>query len=722
MNILPARLLYSLVCASLLSALVGIEPAYAAGLVVNSSADTIATDAFCTLREAITNANDDATTYPDCASGSGADTITFAGNYTITLAGSQLPVVTTAITIKGKGTGNTILQANANPNTATNRIFDVSDIGNLTIDNLTVRNGRCEEACPTDEYGGGLLNNGMLAITNSTLSANTSGNGGAVTNYGTLTVTNSTFSDNSATGAYGGGIYTRGPLTVTNSTFSANSANHYGGGIYNSSGSTTTVTNSTFFANSTSNFGGGIYTWGPLTVTNSTFSANSGRYGGGIQSFNTTTTLYNTIVANSLSGPDCSVGLSSSGGIIADSHNLDTDGTCDNATQSTSAQINLQPLANNGGPTQTMALGSGSVALNTGNAAVCANAPVSGKDQRGVSRLQGAGCDVGAYELDNTYPTVVSNSLVASYTSGPNDFMVTFSENVYDPEGSAGADDVTNPANYLLVEAGVNGVFNTTSCAGGRVADDTQIAVNSVTYDSATFTSTVNINGGTALPAGEYRLFVCGTTSIVDIALNPLNNGTSDYTFDFVVTPPPVTPSPPPASAALPDTGFAPNRITSLSDQSASTTYTALGSIWLEIPSQNVKTNIVGVPKSGNSWDVTWLGDDIGWLSDTAFPTWEGNSVITGHVYNANGLPGPFMNLKNLKYGDRIIVHLYGQKYVFEVQASRLVNPGINSYAFQHLEDSSYLTLITCQGYDEQSEFYRFRRIVRAVLVSVQSE
>ena len=50
--------------------------------------------------------------------------------------------ITTAITITGNGAANTILQANANPNTARYRVFQVSSGGNLTLNNLTIRNGR----------------------------------------------------------------------------------------------------------------------------------------------------------------------------------------------------------------------------------------------------------------------------------------------------------------------------------------------------------------------------------------------------------------------------------------------------------------------------------------------------------------------------------------------------------------------------------------------------
>ena len=67
------------------------------------------------------------------------------------------------------------------------------------------------------------------------------------------------------------------------------------------------------------------------------------------------------------------------------------------ATQATSAQINLQPLADYGAPTQTMALGAGSVAIDKGNDGA---APAT--DQRGVTRPQGAHSDVGAYEVEST--------------------------------------------------------------------------------------------------------------------------------------------------------------------------------------------------------------------------------------------------------------------------------------------------------------------------------
>lgn len=175
-------------------------------------------------------------------------------------------------------------------------------------------------------------------------------------------------------------------------------------------------------------------------------------------------------------------------------------------------------------------------------------------------------------------------------------------------------------------------------------------------------------------------------------------------------------------TAALPSTGFAPSVVTNLPQQPAEKAYSKMSGLWLEIPSQKVLTQIVGVPEVDGNWDVTWLGKDAGWLNGTAFPTWTGNSVVTAHVTDANGKAGPFAGLSNLNYGEKIVVHLYGGKYTFEVRESRLVFPSMVSYALGHLDDHSYLTLITCQGYNFLTNNYIFRHVVRAVLISVTPE
>ncbi|HKJ38362.1 MAG TPA: sortase, partial [Anaerolineales bacterium] len=91
--------------------------------------------------------------------------------------------------------------------------------------------------------------------------------------------------------------------------------------------------------------------------------------------------------------------------------------------------------------------------------------------------------------------------------------------------------------------------------------------------------------------------------------------------------------------------------------------------------------------------------------------------VLTSHVYGSNGLPGPFVNLNKLKYGDKILVNVYGQTYVYEVRTNTVVKP--NDASILKHEEKAWLTLITCKEYDEKTNTYRKRVVVRAVLVSV---
>lgn len=167
----------------------------------------------------------------------------------------------------------------------------------------------------------------------------------------------------------------------------------------------------------------------------------------------------------------------------------------------------------------------------------------------------------------------------------------------------------------------------------------------------------------------------------------------------------------------LPDTGFAPNRVTFLPPQPIGVVYTAYADLSLEIPALGVKTTIVGVPLSGDSWDVTWLGKQAGWLETTAFPTWEGNSALTAHVVMPSGMPGPFASLHKLRWGDRVIIRAFGQKYTYEVHSVAIVRPTDVS-VLRH-EDKPWLTLLTCRMYDEKTGRYKQRVAVSAVLIKI---
>ena len=218
----------------------------------------------------------------------------------------------------------------------------------------------------------------IMSFVNATISGLTiaNGNDGGVFNLGTLTLTSVTISGNSAVN-YGGGIFNGNDSTLilSNSTISGNSAKE-GGGIYNI-GSLTLI-NSTVSGNSASvGRGGGISNFDSLTLTNSTISSNSavgvigGDGGGGIASLSDAgmVNVRNTIIARNtatLGSPDFFGLLTSQG------YNLigNTSGTMITGT-TTGNQLNvdpvLGPLQDNGGPTFTHALLSGSPAIEGGD-------------------------------------------------------------------------------------------------------------------------------------------------------------------------------------------------------------------------------------------------------------------------------------------------------------------------------------------------------------------
>jgi len=193
-----------------------------------------------------------------------------------------------------------------------------------------------------------------------------------------------------------------------------------------------------------------------------------------------------------------------------------------------------------------------------------------------------------------------------------------------------------------------------------------------------------------------------------------VNDGTADSnTATCLVTIIPRVPS-------LPETGFAPGIKTNLPAMTALTKYEAVPGYWLEIPSQGVMYRIVYVPRNEQDWDLTWLGREVGYLEGTAFPTWPGTTGLTGHVYLADGTPGPFINLRQLVWGDIVILHANGFRHEYYVRENLLVQDEDIS-PLKH-EDYDWLALITCEGYNQMHDHYNWRRVVRAVLITIEAE
>lgn len=265
-------------------------------------------DGLCTLREAVANANANSQVKSDCVGGSGADTITFSTNYTITLnmtPGELLITDPAGLTIQSPNVNYTTVRTSTcdptNPSgctPATWRLFEVAPGASLALYKMLVKFGRCNGACPTaaDAGGGILVNHGSLTLSYSAVAINAATYGGGIYNGGgTVTVlgppeavagvVSSNISTNVASG-HGGGIYNDGgTLSIDGAVFGGNKSisvggSQRGGGIYNSYANATLA--HVRFEQNEANYGGGVFSeGGSLTVANGLFLQNRGSPAGG---------------------------------------------------------------------------------------------------------------------------------------------------------------------------------------------------------------------------------------------------------------------------------------------------------------------------------------------------------------------------------------------------------------------------------------------------------
>ncbi|MCC7553928.1 MAG: hypothetical protein KO202_05520 [Methanobacteriaceae archaeon] len=174
----------------------------------------------------------------------------------------------------------------------TNRIFNITPTGSLTLKNITLINGLVNQI--GDERGGSInQNGGNLTIENCAFKNNSAinfdwdknsfGFGGAISKLnGTTIIKNSFFEDNVATG--GGAISQEGGiLEIENCEFISNIGNYAGASIANGEIGTIIVKNSHFKGNKIKTEGGVIAIEnGELIIENSTFENNEGIMGSSI--------------------------------------------------------------------------------------------------------------------------------------------------------------------------------------------------------------------------------------------------------------------------------------------------------------------------------------------------------------------------------------------------------------------------------------------------------
>lgn len=319
-------------------------------------------------------------------------TIAFGVTGTISLTSGALAIAKD-LTLTGPGAASLSLNGGGS-----DRIFQVTGATSFTLQNLTLANGAA--------IGGGALVDNAAAntsISGCVFNANNAlGGGGAILSSGTLGISDSVFSGNSAIGLFGGAIFASGGnVSISNTLFSGNSA-PAGGAIAN--GGLMTLSNVTLNGNTATTAGGAVYAANGTTLNllNASIGGNSAAGdGGGIAAASgAVVNLKNSLVANNtaaLSGADIF------GIVVSQGYNLIGSATgatiggdpTGNLTGTSAAPVNplLGALANNGGPTQTLALLFGSPAIDSGT---CGGAPAA--DQRGMARPQNGLCDIGAYE------------------------------------------------------------------------------------------------------------------------------------------------------------------------------------------------------------------------------------------------------------------------------------------------------------------------------------
>jgi hypothetical protein len=316
----------------------------------------------------------------------------------------------TGLTLQGAGMHATVIDGGLGQG---GRVFTIEAGTTAALFDMTITGGQAPN-------GGGVNNAGNLTMQRDDVRFNSAvgtspgvdGGGGGVYNSGTLSITDSVIFSNQA-GAAGGGVYTSGS-TLARDLIEANivrSANGLGGGVLISGGhlNEDTITGNQVIdaVGHPAGSGGGVTGVGTL-LRSDTVAGNTAASGGGMQVFGSGT-VGSIFARNSggncdqIFGPGNTDNLEDDGqnscGFLFGQHGL------------VAVDPMLAPLADNGGPTETMAITSASPAYD-------ASSQCGDTDQRGVSQLQrgAARCDMGAYQV-SAATTYVANPLGGSVTA-----------------------------------------------------------------------------------------------------------------------------------------------------------------------------------------------------------------------------------------------------------------------------------------------------------------
>jgi len=321
-------------------------------------------------------------------------------------------------------------------NTSDNFGGGIANSGNITVINTTLS----ENTATTDGGGIGNSTGGTAELSETTFSLNSASiYGGGISNRpdANMTLTGIKVHGNTAEAEGAGGVANAGTMTMRKSIVSSNSAPEDGGGILNTETGAITLMTTTVTENSAGTWGGGIRNFGAMDIMDTTVSDNtaqggagisnrpgawmaltnstvSGNEGSGISNWSTLTLASVTVSGNRIFNDG---GWITARNTIVDSHcaatplvdslggNIESPGnTCGfghpaDQVDVTPAELALDSLQDNGGPTWTHALLPGSFAIDS--VVECVNPwgfPLF-VDQRGASRPHGPACDAGSFEL-----------------------------------------------------------------------------------------------------------------------------------------------------------------------------------------------------------------------------------------------------------------------------------------------------------------------------------
>jgi predicted outer membrane repeat protein len=311
-----------------------------------------------------------------------------------------------SVTLNGAGASSTVLDGSY----ANSVVYVPAGTGPVAMNDLTIQHGSASTGGGISAWESTVLTLQRVAVRNN--------NGyfwgaGILSYYATITIADSTIADNYMPYNDGSGIRVYGgTATITGTTFSNNYTTGFGGAIAHSG--YLHVTNSTFVGN-TGGYGGAIGNDGTVVLDYVTMTGNNSTVypGGGISSNGGSIQLHDTILAGNVSNASPSdyfnwVGYDP----VGTGTNFSTTQSTAGFTVVSMAALNLQPLAANGGLTQTMLPGTGSVAIDAAPDCTVAT------DQRGVARPQGSACDVGAVEVVVT-PSQMVSAIVATVSALP---------------------------------------------------------------------------------------------------------------------------------------------------------------------------------------------------------------------------------------------------------------------------------------------------------------